>query len=52
MPSRGTPRWAIRVPEALWQEFGAAAKPDRSEVLRAFIRWYLRKPEAELPPRP
>lgn len=44
------------MPEAgLWDEFGEATaghKDGRSGVLRDFIRWYLRKPGAELPARP
>jgi len=38
-----------------WDEFGEASasqNTERSGVLREFIRWYLRKPGAELPKRP
>ncbi|WP_435589826.1 hypothetical protein [Micromonospora aurantiaca (nom. illeg.)] len=55
MPSRGTPRWAIRVPENLWTAFGEAteaAGTDRSAVLREFIRWYVREHGAKTPQRP
>lgn len=52
MPGRGTPKFGIRVPEVLWQRFGELAEPDRSEVLREFLRWYVREPGAKLPKRP
>jgi hypothetical protein len=55
MPGRGTPRWAIRVPEDLWVRFGkvaASVGTDRSVVLRDFIRWYVREHGAKLPDRP
>ena len=38
----------------LWERFGeatAAAGTDRSTVVREFIRWYLRIPDAKLPER-
>jgi hypothetical protein len=47
-----TPTRPVRVDSDLWARFGEAAKPDRSEVLRAFMRWYVREPSAKLPPRP
>jgi metal-responsive CopG/Arc/MetJ family transcriptional regulator len=41
---------------ALWDEFGAATegrhKDGRSGVIRDFMRWYLRKPDAALPEQP
>lgn len=43
------------MPEELWSEFGEAtgrAGTDRSAVLRAFIRWYIRERGAKAPPRP
>lgn len=52
---RGTARQTIRVDTDLWDRFGAAAEQagtDRSEALRAFIRWYLREPGARMPKRP
>lgn len=52
--SKGTDRRTIRVDPELWDEFGEATRPDpdgRSGVLRSFMRWYLRKPNAELPGR-
>lgn len=55
MPGRGTPRWAIRVPENLWLRFGeatATAGTDRSAVMREFIRWYTREQGAKMPRRP
>jgi len=39
----------------LWTDFEAAtghANSDRSAELRAFMEWYVRRPEAEHPRRP
>lgn len=55
MPGRGTPRRAIRMPDALWERFGEAAQAagtDRNAVVRELIRWYVRESGAELPRRP
>lgn len=55
MPSRGTPKFGIRVSEAVWTRLGEAAAragTDRSAVIRALLAWYLREPGASLPPRP
>ena len=52
MPGRGTPHAGIRVPEALWQRFAELAHPDRSTVLREFMRWYVGEAGARLPRRP
>lgn len=52
MPSKGTDRQTIRVDPELWAEFGAATaswRNGRSGVLREYMRWFLRKPEAFLP---
>jgi hypothetical protein len=52
VPSKGTDRRTIRVEPDLWDEFGTATanEPDgRSGVVRAFMRWYLGKPGANLP---
>lgn len=38
--------------DQLWERFGELADPDRSTVLREFVRWYVRDPEARLPRRP
>lgn len=46
---------AFRMAEALWELFGAAARRQgttRGDLLRAFARWYVREPGAELPERP
>lgn len=45
----------VRVPEAEWVDFRAAAEADgtdRAKAINAFIRWYLRRPGARLPTRP
>jgi hypothetical protein len=50
-----TPGRNIRVDADLWERFGEftqVAETDRSDVLRDFIRWYVREPGAKLPPRP
>ena len=55
MPGRGTPHAAVRMPEDVWRRFGEAAEQagtDRSELIRAFVAWYLREPGAKLPTRP
>jgi predicted DNA-binding protein len=55
MPSRGTPKVTLRLPEEMWRRFGevaAAAGVDRATLLRAWIAWYIRDPEAKAPQRP
>jgi hypothetical protein len=47
-----TPLRRLRVDDDLWEEFGAAAEPDRSAVIRDFMRWFIREPGAKLPARP
>lgn len=50
---KGTSRHTIRAEDALWDEFDAAAKlldSDRSTLLRDYMAWVLRKPDAR-PPR-
>ena len=52
MPSKGTDRRTIRVDPELWDEFGVATeswKDGRSGVLREYMRWFLKKPQAFLP---
>lgn len=47
MPSRGTPRQAIRIPDDLWERLGAAAEEagtDRSALLRELAERYLAGP--------
>jgi metal-responsive CopG/Arc/MetJ family transcriptional regulator len=49
---KGTARQTIRVDETLWEEFGEAAarlNSDRSTLVRDYIGWVLRKPEAKEP---
>lgn len=40
------------MPEDLWVRFGELAEPDRSVVLREFIRWYVGEQDAKMPKRP
>ncbi|PXY20847.1 hypothetical protein [Prauserella muralis] len=50
-----TPTQNIRVDEDLWREAREVAEAmgtDRSSAVRAFLRWYVRRPGAELPERP
>lgn len=49
---RGTARQTIRVDETLWEQFGELAEPDRSTVIREFIRWYVGQADAKAPKRP
>ena len=52
MARRGQSNITVRLDPDLWERFGEVADPDRSEVLRAFIRWYVRDRDARLPKRP
>jgi hypothetical protein len=52
MPSTHTPRQTIRVDADLWAAFGERADPDRSSVLREFMRWYTGQPGAKIPRPP
>ena len=55
MPGRGTPLACIRVPEQTWKQFAEVARAngtDRSALIRNFIDWYLRHPDAKAPKRP
>ena len=57
MPTKGNPRQAFRFDPDLWTLFCATvdvAEPpiDRSEVIRQFVRWYVREKGAKLPERP
>jgi hypothetical protein len=52
MPTRGTPTRPIRIDPELWERFGEVADPDRSAVLRDFIRWYVGEPGVKAPKRP
>ena len=50
-----TPHRSVRVSDDDWSdlESDAASKGlDRAKVLTALMRWYLRRPGAELPERP
>ncbi|HEY9408895.1 MAG TPA: hypothetical protein VIP77_04880 [Jiangellaceae bacterium] len=48
----------FRTTDELWERFGNAvehspdAEADMSKVLRAFVRWYVGEPGAEIPRRP
>ena len=49
-----TPPRQIRI-GAEWYDFDKAAKSmgtERASLIREFIAWYLREPDAELPNRP
>ncbi len=46
-----TPMHTIRVDADLWRLFGQVADPDRTSVLREFIRWYVREPGVTMPRR-
>lgn len=46
---------SIRLEDDLWDDLGPAARKvghDRAGVIRQFVRWYLRRPGADLPQRP
>jgi hypothetical protein len=38
-----TPLKRLRCDDVLWDRFGEVAEPDRSAVLRQFMRWYCRE---------
>lgn len=51
----GTQHRSVRVPDDDWADLETATKrlgADRATVIKQFIRWYLRRPGAELPERP
>jgi hypothetical protein len=53
MPREGSPNRAFRMDDlSIWERFGDLAEPDRSAVLRDFVRWYVREPGAKMPRRP
>jgi hypothetical protein len=55
MPSKGTQHRSVRVSDADWADLETATKAvgsDRGTVIKEFIRWYLRRPGAELPEPP
>jgi len=44
----------VRIDDADWADLDDAAKAagaDRAKIINQFIRWYLRRPGAELPER-
>lgn len=52
-PATGqTPLRNLRAPDDEWKPFRAASEGNMTTLLRQFIRWYLRRPGAELPDRP
>lgn len=50
--ARGTTVRAIRIETDLWERFGELADPDRSGVIREFLRWYTGEKGAKMPRRP
>lgn len=45
---------SVRIDDADWADLDDAAKAagaDRAKIINQFIRWYLRRPGAELPER-
>jgi hypothetical protein len=43
----------IRIPPEDWADFGAlVGDRERSQLIREFVAWYLRRPKATLPKRP
>jgi hypothetical protein len=50
-----TPGHNVRIPDDDWDALGEDAKTlgtDRSKIINQLVRWYLRRPGAELPERP
>jgi len=56
MPNQpATQHRSVRISDEDWADLDAAAKSaatDRGTLIKQFIRWYLGRPGAELPPRP
>jgi hypothetical protein len=57
MPEKSshTPPRQVRVSDDDWADLQEAAKlvgSERAPIIRGLIRWYLRRPGAELPTRP
>jgi hypothetical protein len=52
VPTPGTQRTALRIEPDLWERFGEVAEPNRSAVLREFIRWYVGEKGVTRPNRP
>lgn len=51
----GTQHRSVRISDEDWDDLEAATGEfgsDRGTVIKQFIRWYLRRPGAELPERP
>lgn len=51
----GTQPRQVRIPDDEWRDFATAAgamDTDRASEIRAFIRWYLRRPGCRMPKRP
>lgn len=47
--SRGTSRHAFRVDDALWEEFGRVADPDRTTLLVAYMKRYIASKGGTIP---
>lgn len=47
-----TPIQHVRVAQEDWDDLHEVTRGRRSEVIREFIRWYLRRPGARIPERP
>lgn len=56
MPNKpGTQHRSVRISDEDWADLEVATGvfgSDRGTVIKQFIRWYLRRPGAELPKRP
>lgn len=51
----GTQHRSVRVNDEDWDDAETATASmgtDRAKIINAFLRWYLRRPGAELPERP
>jgi len=59
VPGEGAANWevtknrVVRIPDDEWEEFGTLVGPrKRTQVIRALMAWYMRRPGAKLPERP
>jgi hypothetical protein len=54
--TRGTQRQTVRIDPDLWAAFGEEARKldppaDRAELVRQYIRWFMREQGVKQPPR-
>jgi hypothetical protein len=52
-PENFTPQRQVRIETDVWDRFGElVGKRHRSDVIRAFVQWYVGEPDVKMPRRP